>query len=194
MFCGFLATRKCQEPVEPSAITSHCEAVIRAAAILLAILSSEWCPREKAVRTAAVDGKNVARTVQRTFPTPHCASGGSRAAANITLASGHKCRELGGRTAPGLRRVAQASRRAPEGRWLAAFACPPARSGARCFRLPSDHGSRSRTTRRPKGRLATHPRGGRSATRMPSHAFARTDRRPPAIATRERAPRARPAG
>ena len=65
----FLATRKCQEPVEPSAITSHCEAVIRAAAILLAILSSEWCTREKAVRTAAVDGKNVARTVQRTFPT-----------------------------------------------------------------------------------------------------------------------------
>ena len=47
----------------------HCEAVNRAAAILLAILSSQWCTREKAIRTAAVDRENVAQTLQRTFPT-----------------------------------------------------------------------------------------------------------------------------
>ena len=47
----------------------HCVAVNRAAAILLAILSSQWCTREKAIRTAAVDRENVAQTLQRTFPT-----------------------------------------------------------------------------------------------------------------------------
>ena len=55
----------------------HCVAVNRAAAILLAILSSQWCTREKAIRTAAVDRENVAQTLQRTFPTPHCAPGDS---------------------------------------------------------------------------------------------------------------------
>ena len=62
------ATRKCQETVEPSAITSHCEAAIRAAAILLAILSSEECTKEKAFEPQRSMEKTVARTVQRTFP------------------------------------------------------------------------------------------------------------------------------